>query len=201
MKKSILIIGGQQSGKSSTLKSILNFSQDYLIKSCDDNFFESEELPKSKPTIGCEFHTWERLLIGLENCVIKGLDIVMTIPREIVPENWRKDIPENVLTIQLSDTNKKREARMLKEKVIKASDLFYESVAVIQNTESVEYDDLLKILMKEAKKELRSIQKAIDVIQNSCEHKMNDGTSAWKVIAHTHKEISQCQICKKEVTA
>jgi acetone carboxylase gamma subunit len=52
-----------------------------------------------------------------------------------------------------------------------------------------------------AKKELRSIQKAIDVIQNSCEHKMNDGTSAWKVIAHTHKEISQCQICKKEVTA
>lgn len=52
-----------------------------------------------------------------------------------------------------------------------------------------------------AKKELRSIQKAIDVIQNSCEHKTSDGIYTWKVIAYTHKEINQCQICKMEVTA
>lgn len=51
------------------------------------------------------------------------------------------------------------------------------------------------------KRELRDIQKAIDVIQNSCEHKMNNGLPAWEVIAHTHKEINQCQICKMEVTA
>ena len=54
---------------------------------------------------------------------------------------------------------------------------------------------------EKAKKELRSIQKAIDIIQNSCEHKKNNGLSAWEVKGHTHKEISQCFICKMEVTA
>lgn len=61
--------------------------------------------------------------------------------------------------------------------------------------------DQLTEKMNIAKKAFQSLSKAIDVMQNGCEHKMADGSSAWKIIAHTHKEISQCQICKKEVTA
>lgn len=65
----------------------------------------------------------------------------------------------------------------------------------------IEVSNTLKTKLEKANAELTSIQKAINVIQNSCEHKMNDGSWAWRVIAYTHKEVNECLICKKRVTA
>lgn len=56
-------------------------------------------------------------------------------------------------------------------------------------------------LLEKSRKETTKLQKAIDALQNSCEHKMDDGADAFVVIAHTHREINECLICKKTVTA
>lgn len=44
------------------------------------------------------------------------------------------------------------------------------------------------------------IQKDTEV-EVTCTHRLPDGSDAFEIIGHTHKEVSKCQICGETTTA
>lgn len=57
-------------------------------------------------------------------------------------------------------------------------------------------DDIVK-----RTKDVESIKNAISIIQETCKHVHDDGSSAYEEYAHdSHHKFECCTICKKEVT-